>query len=254
MDVRGLILDLTGTLYEGDEPVPGAPEALQKLLDAGIVVRCATNVTRRPRREVTEWLQDIGFYVEEAWVFTPAVAAATLLRGRQCHALVADGLLEDLGDIEVVDESPEYVLVGDLLDGFTYERLNPAFQHLMEGAGLVALQKNRYWQPEGSSGRPSLDAGAFVAALEYASGKAATVVGKPETPFSEAALSDLGFSAGEVAVVGDDPEADVGGARAAGLRSFQVKTGKYHPGAAGANASPDLLLDSFAELPGALGL
>ncbi len=254
MNIRGLILDLTGTLYEGDEPVPGAPEALQKLLDAGIAVRCATNVTRRPRREVAEWLRDMGFAIDERHILTPAIAAATLLRGRRCHALVADGLLEDLGGIEVVDESPDCVLVGDLLDGFTYNRLNPAFQHLMEGAGLVALQKNRYWQPEGSSGRPSLDAGAFVAALEYASGKVATVVGKPEKPFFEAALDDLGFSAGEVAVVGDDPEADVAGARAAGLRSFQVRTGKYRPGAAGANAGPDLLLDSFAGLPGALGL
>ena len=54
-------------------------------------------------------------------------------------------------------------------------------------------------------------------------------------------------------MVGDDPEADVGGARAAGLRSFQVKTGKYRPGAT-TDVEPDLLLDSFAGLPGALGL
>ena len=186
--LKRLILDLTGTLYEGGEPVPGAPEALQRLLDAGIIVRCVTNVTRRPRREVAGRLRGMGFHIEERWILTPAITAATLLRGRRCHALVADVLLEDLEGIEMVDESPDCVLVGDLLDGFTYERLNPAFGHLMEGADLVALQKNRYWQPEGSSGRPSLDAGAFVAALEYASGKAATVVGKPETPFFEAAM------------------------------------------------------------------
>jgi len=69
--------------------------------------------------------------------------------------------------------------------GFTYERLDRAFRHLVDGAELVALQKNRYWQQEDGL---SLDAGPFVAALEYASCKVATVIGKPEKAFFEAAL------------------------------------------------------------------
>ena len=81
------------------------------------------------------------------------------------------------------------MLVGDLGEDFTYGRLDQAFRCLMDGAELVALQRNRYWQ----TGRGlSLDAGPFVAALEFASGKRASVVGKPEERFFRSALYDMG--------------------------------------------------------------
>jgi hypothetical protein len=86
-------------------------------------------------------------------------------------------LLQDLEDIPITDDSPGCVLVGNLGEGFTYERLDAAFRHLMAGADLIALSKNRNWQTAG--GEFCLGAGPFVAALEYASGKRATCVGKP---------------------------------------------------------------------------
>jgi phospholysine phosphohistidine inorganic pyrophosphate phosphatase len=157
-------------------------------------------------------------------------------------------LLEDLREITLTEDNPNHVLVGDLGEGFTYGRLTTAFRCLMGGAGLIALQKNRYWRREDGL---ALDAGPFVAALEYASGKSATVVGKPEKGFFQLALEDLGLGSQEVAMVGDDAEADVAGAQAAGLRGIQVRTGKYRPETEG---EPDLLLDSIAALPEALGV
>jgi ribonucleotide monophosphatase NagD (HAD superfamily) len=112
----------------------------------------------------------------------------------------------------------------------------------------LALQKNRCWRTrEGLS----LDAGPFVAALEYASGKRATIAGKPEEGFFRLALEDMGLEPKEVALVGDDAGSDVAGARSAGLTGILVRTGKYRPGAEGA---PDLLLRSVAELPEVLGV
>ena len=245
MNPKGLLVDLDGTLYVGDEPVEGAREAVERLLAVGLAIRYVTNTTREPRREVVARLSEMTFPARDEHVFTPAAAAATL-RGRKVHALVAEPLLEDLSGLVLTDREPEYVLVGDLGTGFTYERLDVAFGNLMEGAELVALQMNRYWQKESGI---SLDAGPFVAALEYASGKEATVVGKPERSFFEAALHELGLEAGEVAMVGDDAEADVAGAKAAGLLGIQVRTGKYRPGEA---AGADLVVESFAKLPEAL--
>ena len=72
-----------------------------------------------------------------------------------------------------------------------------------------------------------LDAGPFVAALEYASRKKATLVGKPSAAFFDAASSLLGLSREGLAVVGDDLETDVRGGRAAGLTTIQVQTGKF---------------------------
>ena len=247
MNPKGLLVDLDGTLYVGDEPVEGAREAVERLLAAGLAIRYVTNTTRKPRREVVARLSEMGFPAHEEHEFTPAAAAAQRLRGRRVHALVAEPLLEDLSGLTLTDRQPEYVLVGDLGPGFTYERLDAAFGYLMEGAGLVALQKNRYWQKQSGL---SLDAGPFVTALEYASGNKATVVGKPERAFFEAALHELGLEASDVAMVGDDAEADMAGAKAAGLLGVQVQTGKYRTGEA---ANADLVVESFAKLPEALG-
>ena len=158
-------------------------------------------------------------------------------------------LLEDLKCITLTEESPDFVLVGDLGEGFTYARLDAAFNCLMNGAKLVALQKNRYWRTPGGL---SLDAGPFVAALEYATGQQAAVVGKPEEAFFRIALEDLRLEAGEVAMVGDDAEADVAGAKRAGLLGIQVRTGKW--GSDAEERQADLVLDSVAGLPTELGV
>jgi len=247
MRVKGLLLDLDGTLYVGDEPVEGAREAVERLRSSGLALRYVTNTTRKPRRAVREHLDSLGFRVEEAEIFTPARAAAGLIGDRSCFPLVDESLLEDLAGVALHADRPDYVLVGDLGEGFTYDRLNAAFRRLMDGAELLALQKNRYWRTDEGL---SLDAGPFVAALEYASGKTATVVGKPERKFFHLAITDMGLDPGEVAMVGDDAEADVAGAQAAWLAGILVKTGKYRPGSEG---KPDLVLESVANLPEALG-
>ncbi len=76
----------------------------------------------------------------------------------------------------------------------------------------------------------SLDLGAFVSALEYASSRKALVLGKPSRLFFALAVDSLGCAAPDVAMIGDDVEADVGGAMAAGLMGVLVQTGKYRSG------------------------
>jgi HAD superfamily hydrolase (TIGR01458 family) len=249
MRVWGLLVDLDGTLYVGDEPVEGAREALGKLKAGGFKLRYITNTTRKPRRAVRDHLFSLGFEVEEAEIFTPARAAAGLIGDRSCFPLVDESLVEDLEGITLTEDRPDHVLVGDLGEGFAYDRLNAAFRCLMDGAELIALQKNRYWRREDGL---ALDAGPFVAALEYASGKSATVVGKPEKGFFRLALEDLGLLPHEVAMVGDDAEADVAGAKRAGLKGVLVRTGKWSAEREGGEA--DLVLDSVADLPGEIGL
>ena len=247
MSIKGLLLDLDGTLYVGEEPIAGAREAVGVLEASGLALRYVTNTTRMPRRAVVERMRTLGFLVEENEIFTPAWAASRLIGARSCLALVEESLHEDLGRARLTEDSPEVVLVGDLGEGFTYARLDAAFRCLLEGAELVALQKNRYWN---SGNGLSLDAGPFVAALEYASEKRAVVVGKPEESFFRIALEDMGLEASEVAMVGDDAEADVAGAKKAGLSGIQVRTGKWRPG--GDMGEADLVLDSVAALPMAL--
>jgi len=247
MEISGLLVDLDGTLYVGGEPILGAVEAVERMRESGVSLRFVTNTTRKPRREVHENLFRLGFGIEESEIITSAKTAAALIGGRSCHPLVDESLLEDLSGVRIAEESPDIVLVGDIGEDFTYERLNMAFRCVMEGAEILALQKNRFWR---RSDGLALDAGPFVAALEYASGKSATVVGKPEEAFFRGALEELGgIEAGKIAMVGDDPESDVGGARRMGMKGIQVKTGKYRPGD---ESNADLVIESVADLPEAL--
>jgi HAD superfamily hydrolase (TIGR01458 family) len=188
-------------------------------------------------------------------VFTPSAAACRLLEQegiRRLHLAAPAALCEDFKVFELVEAEPEAVVMGDLHEGFTWRRLNQLFQMLRSGARLVALHRNRYCRRESGI---SLDLGPFVAALEYAADIRADVVGKPARAFFDLALDDLGLDQDEVVMVGDDIEADIGGAQNAGLRAIQVETGKYtprdreHP-----TLRPDLVIRSAAALPAAIGM
>jgi HAD superfamily hydrolase (TIGR01458 family) len=130
----------------------------------------------------------------------------------------------DFAELEETADGAQAVIVGDLGSAFGYDVLNRAFRQVMEGAELIALQKNRYWlRADGLS----LDVGPFVAALEYATGQEAYVVGKPTRGFFAQVLDDLGVAPQSAVMVGDDIESDIGGALDAGLQAVLVRTGKF---------------------------
>ncbi len=229
MMVRGLLLDLEGVLYQEGEVIPGALEAIRSVAERGLTLRFLTNTTIRPRGEIVARMQAMGFDVEPAQVFTPALAAGHVLARegvRRLHLAAPPALAEDFAAFELVDEEPEAVVMGDLHTGFTWERLDGLFRMLLDGARLVALHRNRFCR---RGAHLALDLGPFVAALEYAASTEALVVGKPSEPFFSSAVEDMGLDRSDVVMVGDDIEADIGGALAAGLKAVQVQTGKYSP-------------------------
>ena len=245
----GLLLDIDGTLYVGEEPVPGAPEAVHALARRGVPIRYLTNTTRFSRRELAGRLRAMGFPAGDGELFTAPVAAAAWLAAegiRRIALYVPQSTLEDFAAFELVEGDPEAVVVGDLGEGWTFRRMNQAFRQLLGGARLVALQRNRFWRtPDGLT----LDAGAFVAALEYAASVEATVVGKPSAEFFRLAAASLPQAGAPPLVVGDDIETDIAGARAAGLPAALVRTGKFREESlAAAPVPPDLVLRSIAEL------
>jgi HAD superfamily hydrolase (TIGR01458 family) len=144
-------------------------------------------------------------------------------------------------------EPPEAVVIGDLGPGWTFDVMNRVFRWLLDGAGFVALHRNRYWK---TGGELVIDAGAFVAGFEYATGREPTLVGKPSRPMFEAAARSMGLELEQVAMVGDDLQADIGGSQALGCRAFMVRTGKHRAEELEASGfEPDAVLDSLAELP-----
>ncbi len=249
--VRGLLIDADGTLMDGDAPVPGAPGLVRKLRERGLPLRVTTNTTRRPRSATAAALRRAGIEVLAEEVVVPAVLARrrVVQSGHpRAGLLVPEACLEDLEGVVRDETAPHWVVLGDLGGGFTYERLNQGFGWLRGGARLLALHRNPWWLA-GERG-PVLDAGAFVAALEFAAGVTAEVVGKPSPAFFELALEELGLPASEVVCVGDSVESDCAGAARAGCRTVLVRTGVFDEEAVRLTAArPDLVIDSIADLP-----
>jgi HAD superfamily hydrolase (TIGR01458 family) len=253
-DLRALLLDLDGVLYVEGEPLPGAREAVAELRSDGYGLRFVTNTTARSRRMTLHKLGRLGFEVGEDELITPAVLARARCGecGYERVALIMDdSVKEDFEGLEEAESGVEAVIMGDLGAAFGFEILNRAFRLVMDGADLIALQKNRFWL---TADGLSLDAGPFVAAIEYATGREATVVGKPSPSFFELVLGGLGVGAERAAMVGDDVESDIGGALDAGLAAILVRTGKYRPDfVASSGIEPTVTVDSIADVPGLLG-
>jgi HAD superfamily hydrolase (TIGR01458 family) len=248
--IRALLLDLDGVLYVEDEPVPRAREAVAELRDRGLALRFVTNTTARPRRLILERLERLGFALDPSELSTPAALAVRRCRerGHRRVALVMnEDVKEDFAELEEVSTGAEAVVIGDLGTDFGYDVLNRAFRQLMDGAELIALQKNRFWMTPGGL---SLDVGPFVAALEYAARRDALVVGKPAREFFAAILAGIPAEPGAAAMVGDDVESDIGGALGAGLAGVLVRTGKYREDALEASGvEPTAVVDSIADVP-----
>lgn len=248
----GILLDIDGVLYVGDEPIEGAHEALAELRELGAGMRLVTNTTSRSRRQVWEHLDELGFGVTVEEVLTPAALAVAYCdeRGHQSvELIVSDGLREDLVELGVpqAGETVDAVILGDVGRKFDADLLNRAFRLIMDGAELVALQHNRYWRRADGL---ALDVGAYAAALEYATRREAMVVGKPSEAFFQAAIVDMGLD--NAVMIGDDVEADVGGAMAAGLPGILVRTGKYRQDALPPEVTPTAVADSIADVPALL--
>jgi len=253
-DVSAVLIDLDGVLYVEEEPIDGAVDAVKRLRARGLAMRFVTNTTAYSRDHTIAKLGRLGFSVVERELVTPAALALRYCRqrGHQRVALVMnEEVKRDFAALEETSEHPQAVIIGDLGPAFGYDVLNHAFRCVMDGAELIALQKNRYWlRADGLS----LDVGPFVAAIEYATSAEAYVVGKPSRGFFEQVLQDLGLHATAAAMVGDDIESDIEGALHAGLRAILVRTGKYREERVRElGIHPTAVIDSIADLPGLLG-
>ncbi|QGM47152.1 TIGR01458 family HAD-type hydrolase [Methylocystis heyeri] len=242
--LHGLLLDLDGVVLVAGRLLPGSLEAIGRIRAAGLPMKFITNTTRRPRRRIVEGLTALGIGVSEEDVYTPATIAHDLFarEGLSPFLIVHPDLKEDF--IGLPADGVEAVVVGDAGEFFTYPSLNQAFRKIHDGAPFYALAKNRNFLDH--DGELSLDAGPFVVGLEYASGREAIVLGKPSPNFFRTAVQGLGCAPENAAMIGDDAEADVGGAMSAGLMGVLVRSGKYRAGHEDRLARPpDLIADDL---------
>jgi HAD superfamily hydrolase (TIGR01458 family) len=255
LEVDAVLLDIDGVLVTSWVALPGSIEAVAALRAAGVPFRLLTNTTTHTRAGLAATLREAGFDFAPEEILTAVTATAAHLRARHAGGKVyvlSDGdPRPDLTGVELVElDDTDVVVLGGACDEFSYDTMNRVFRRLNEGAAFVAMHRNLYWRTKDGL---QLDGGAYVAALEAASGVSPVVCGKPAPAYFEAALEDLGVEAGRAAMVGDDIVNDVGGAQAVGVRGVLVRTGKFRPSDL-ERGSPDVVVDSIADVPALLGI
>ena len=252
---KGVLFDLDGVLYVGSQAIEGAVDSIARIRDSGIACRFVTNTSTLSLESLQQKINHLGFNIPANEIISAPQAALRYLKNQGdplCRLLLADDVKKDFAEFRLSDTAPDFIIVGDIGDAWTYQILNEVFNSLMSGAKLIAIHKNRFWQTEHGL---QMDIGGFIDGLEYASGQQAMIIGKPSADFFHIAIDDMQLSPLQVVMVGDDIDSDVGGAQQAGLPGILVRTGKYRQHYAQASAiKPDLVIDSINNLALALGL
>ena len=250
----GLLIDLDGVVWIGRDPVPGSVEALRALRAAGKRLVFVTNNPGRPPTAYAERLQGLGVEVGAEQIVTAGTVVARLAG----EAAGAGGSAFVLGDSplkEMVAATGARLLEGAAAEeadvvvvsghrGFDYEELRTAKFALDRGARLFATSHDPTMPFPGGE-LPGT--GAVLAAVEVASGKRATIAGKPERHLFEIAQQALRSE--RVAMVGDRLSSDIDGGRAAGLETVLVLSGTTsREEAAAADPGPDFILEDLSGL------
>jgi HAD superfamily hydrolase (TIGR01450 family) len=251
----GLLVDLDGVVWIGREPVPGSPQALQALLEAGKQLVFVTNNPGRPPTAYAERLRELGVDVGAEQIVTAGMVVARLAgeaAGENGSAFVigAPALKEMVAATGALLLEGEAAWEADVVvvsshRGFDYGELLAAKRALDQGAALFATSHDATMPYPGGE-LPGT--GAVLAAVETASGRRAEIAGKPERHLFEMAIEAVGGE-GRLGMIGDRISSDVVGGQDAGLETILVLSGTTsREEAMIADPAPDHVLESLAGL------
>jgi arabinose operon protein AraL len=263
--IRGVLLDLDGTVYLGEALIPGAGEAVRAFKGAGMQVAYLTNKPLQPRAEYARKLTRLGIPTAPEEVVTSSFVLARWLRqhapGATLFVIGEPPLLEELrGAGFALSDDPQQVdvVVAAFDRGFDYRKLTIGMRAIRRGARFVATNPDRTCPMPGGE---IPDCAAVIGALEGCTGtRVEAVVGKPSAVMLQIALEVLGLGPGDCLMVGDRLETDVVMARQAGVRSALVLSGVTRPADLSRDSTPsgtprpDAVIASLRDLPALLGI
>ena len=258
-DIDAVLFDLDGTVYLGDEPIPGAADTIAALGASGVPVRFLSNNPTRSPDQYVDKLRRFGIDISPDEVVNTVVSTVGWLRANHPDAVVfpiaerplIDALtaagFEVSGDPARID-----IVIASYDRTFDYTKLQVAFDALWfhKRAILVQTNPDRYCPFPGGRGEP--DCAAITAAIEACTGiRCSASFGKPSPIMVAQALSGLDVRPDRVLMVGDRLHTDIAMAKAAGMASVLVLTGDSTADEAAAlppTDRPDAVLDSIADL------
>ena len=227
--MTGFAVDMDGTVYRGETPIPGAVQFVDGLRERGIPFRFLTNNSSHPRRFYAERLNRLGFDAAEGDVLTSTMATARYIKGsrpgRSVYAIATPDVSEEIRDsgIPLEAEGRPGIVLLTFDTTIDYGKINRGYHHIMAGAELVATHPDDVCPTEDSY---DVDIGPFIRLYESLTGKAATVIGKPNRLMLDMACAEMGLPTEEVVMVGDRLSTDMRMAADAGARSVLVLSGE----------------------------
>jgi 4-nitrophenyl phosphatase len=253
-DIRGVVLDVDGTLVRGEQPIAGAATALERIERSGLGVVCLSNNPTKSAPAYAERLDEAGLDVAPEQILTAGDLTARWLAETHPSAtsLVfgSEGLdtaLSAQGCQTTTDPDEATVVVASHDRTFDYHDMETALHALAdEDVRFVGTDPDRTVPTED---RPMPGSGAIIAAVAGVSGREPEViVGKPSSFAREAALDRLGVPANACLVVGDRLDTDIALAEGTPMRSVRVRSGITDETVAEADSTPDRTLDSIADI------
>jgi HAD superfamily hydrolase (TIGR01458 family) len=223
------LIDLDGVLRIGSKPAPDAGELLNFIKENKIPALILSNSSLKTGSDIIKYLQSHSIDFNIHAVTSVDVAKDYVDKNFKRISVYCIDTIKEVFREYLDDEKPEAVLIGDIGDKWNFSIMNEIFRKVLNGAELIALHKNKFWKPDGIN--YSLDAGAFVNAIEYAASKEALLIGKPSPVYFKAALNRLGVNPGDnFFMIGDDIENDIYPVHKLGGKGILVYTGKTkHP-------------------------
>lgn len=223
------LVDLDGTLLEGDRPIPGACAFIDSLHRSGSPFMVMTNSVMAPER-IHRRLANAGMIVPADRILNPISAIQSHLDRSGISRVLVVGGPEEKGQLRTRfdEENPELIALLDFEEcDIGYASLQHVFSLLDRDIPAVAASGSTWYRKNGTR---VLDTGAFVRLFESAIGKTIPVFGKPNPFYFLAGVRAFGCLPAEVAVIGDDCTTDIRGGRDVGCHTVLVRTGKYVAG------------------------
>lgn len=245
--IKAVLLDLDGTVYLGEQAIPGAPEFVAHLKERGMSYLFVTNRSNRRPDVIADHLVSLGIPCTVDEILTSAQATVAYVGGGSAYVVGEEGLLHEVEKVgmTLTDNSPDWVIVGFDRE-FTYRKLKIACECIDAGGRFIATNPDKGLRLERGV---SPGTGAIVAAVEAGCGVAPMVIGKPERLIMDMALERLSLAANEVLAIGDNMDTDILAAHRAGIPSVLILEGISKPeDVECAEVKPTWVVDTYADL------
>lgn len=242
-----VLIDLDGVLRIGKEPAPHVEKFFELLTALQIPACILSNSTLSTSNDVRQFFEFNGIHTKIP-ILTAVEAAAMYARLKYRRVAVyctdhVKSLFRGLLDYD----NPQAIIIGDYGKNWNFETLNYIFRKVKDGAELIAMHKKRTWKT--SEEGLLLDVGPFVVAIEYATKKEATIIGKPSQHYFASALSLFNLEVNDPFImIGDDIETDIEASKNLGAETIYVNSDKIFSQEAIEKANPNFIVNDLNEV------